>query len=308
MPPAPWWIDRVDEVLTVTATDADEPGPLWHLSERLQFIRENVDPSLLLADFEALPSARERWGAFAQREREVMHALEVSVARLASALRTGAFTPQRFRSTWEGLGYLQHAEGGGTPADDYLDAVAQVSRLTLGEARPAQGMLNVASRAARIADFLALTEPGPDDLVIDLGSGSGKLALTVAASAPAQVQGVECGGSYVSAATRSAAFLGLANLRFVHADVREVDLSKGTIFYLYYPFHGEVARSVAKTLARLAAQKQVTVYLQGPRHDFGEHFLKEVDDGSFSLCARTGEFSEVMVLRSARAPVPCPAP
>ncbi|MDQ3262737.1 MAG: class I SAM-dependent methyltransferase [Myxococcota bacterium] len=272
-----------------------EIGPLWHLAEGLQFIRENVDPQLLRLDFEALPQARELWTTFTRREAEVGAALTAAVASVAAAFRRGEWAPDAFRSSWEALGFAPHEEGGGTPADDYLDALCQVSRLTLGEPRPPAGNLNMASRAQQIAEFLEMTRPGPADLVIDLGSGSGKLALTVAASSLARVRGIEYGKSYVAAARRSADFLGLQNLAFVHADVRDVELSEGTIFFLYYPFHGEVARAVAQTLGRLGEGRQITLCLRGPSNDFADHFLAQ---GSLSVVERRGEFSETLVLRS----------
>ncbi len=290
----PWWMDRVARLLSPVELNR-EVGGLWHLAEGLQFIRENVEPELLRLDFEALPQARERWTAFSEREAEVGGALTAAVASVAAAFRRGEWGPGAFRSSWEGRGFVPHQEGGGTPADDYLDALCQVSRLTLGEPRPPAGNLNMASRAERIAEFLEMTRPAATDLVIDLGSGSGKLALTVAASTFARVRGIEYGESYVAAARRSADFLGVQNLSFVHSDVRSEDLSEGTIFFLYYPFHGEVARAVAQTLGRLGEEKAITVCLRGPRNDFADHFLGQ---GSLQVAERRGEFSETLLLRS----------
>lgn len=301
MPSAPWWIERVDRLLEVSDLTALEAGPLWQLSEGLQFIRENVELALLPIDFDGTPSAQGLWSAFEVREGEVLAALGAAVAKVAATMREGGLAPERFRVSWESLGFAQNADGAATPADDYLDAVFQVSRLTLGEPRPISGLLNMASRAERIADFLSVTAPGVEDLVFDLGSGNGKVALTVAASTFTRVRGVELGLSYVTAARASVTLLGLQNLDFVHADVREVDLSAGTIFYLYYPFHGAVARTVAETLGRLAREKDIRLYVNGPRLDFAEHFLREVEGGSLNLTERRGAFSEVMVLRSAQA-------
>jgi hypothetical protein len=294
-------MERVSALLVPSELSALDLGPLWHLSERMQFIRENVEPALLPADFLAHPQSQALWAAFGAREAQVLLALGEVGSRLAGAIRSGALGPARFRSTWEGLGFSPHAEGGGTPADDYLDAMFQVARYTLGEERPAFGMPNMSSRAHRVADFLEVTRPAEDDVVFDLGSGGGKVALTVAASTFTQVRGVEYGGAYVVSSRGSAAHLGLGNVHFAHADVREVDLSHGSIFYLYYPFHGEVAQAVAQTLGRLGREKDITVYASGPSNGFGEHFLGQVEEGALELSERRGEFSEVLVLRSARA-------
>jgi len=292
----PWWMQRVSDLLD---SSAHELGPLWHLTELLQFVRENIDPELLEADFAAHPRSRALWSAFVAQEADVRRRLEQQSDRLATSIRNGALPPASFRTHWEGLGFEPNEEGGGTPADDYLDAMFHMARLTLGEERQAFAMPNMSTRAHRLADFLAVTEPGPEDVVLDIGSGSGKVALTVAASTRTQVRGIEYGGAYVDAARESAAHFGLHNASFIHADVRDVDLSEGSIFYLYYPFHGEPARVVADALGRLGRDKDITVYASGPRNDFGEHFLRQVETGALRLSETRGEFSEVFVLRSA---------
>jgi hypothetical protein len=297
----PWWVERVSDLPARTQLSELTLGELWRLRERIQFIRENVELARLPEDFERVPDARALWSALELLEPQALNALEERAATLASRLRSGELRPSAFRCVWEQLGFATHAEDSGTPADDFLDGAFNVSRLTTGESRPAFGMPNMSSRAHRLADFLASTRPCEDDVVFDLGSGNGKVALTVAASTPAQVCGVEIGESYVAAARRSAAFLGLGNVRFVQADVREVDLSRGSIFYLYYPFHGSVARDVAVALGTLARARPITVYSAGPLNDFGEHFLAQVDDGALTLTDRRGEFGEALVLRSAQS-------
>jgi 23S rRNA (uracil1939-C5)-methyltransferase len=291
----------VSALLLPTELGALALGALWNLSERLQFVRENVEPALLAADFAAHPDAQQVWAAFEQREPQVHAALAEEGRRLTGRVRRGELGPAQFRASLEELGFVPHVEGGGTPADDYLDAMFQVARYTLGEERPAFGMPNMASRAHRVADFLAVARPGAEDVVLDIGSGGGKVALTVAASTCTRVRGVEYGGAYVASARGTAEHLGLGNVHFEHADVRDVDLSVGSIFYLYYPFHGEVALAVAQALGRLARSKDITVYASGPGNGFGEHFFAQVESGALSLCERRGEFSEVFVMRSARA-------
>lgn len=293
----PWWIEQVKLLLS---SDAVRLGPLWDLSTRLQFVRDNVDESLLEADHQAHPHSRALWSDFVAREGQVQDDLEDAARRLARTICSGALGKEAFRASWETLGFAPHAEGGGTPADDHLDALFGIVRHSLGEQRQPFAMPNMSSRAHRVADFLAVTEPGPDDVVLDIGSGSGKVALTVGASTFAEVRGVECGESYVAAARHSAAELGLDNVAFEHADVRDVDLSPGSIFYLYYPFHGEPARAVAESLGRLGRTKDITVYGSGPGYDFGEHFMRQVDEGALELGGLRGEFSEAFVLRSAR--------
>ncbi|MFZ5439068.1 MAG: methyltransferase domain-containing protein [Myxococcota bacterium] len=296
----PWWIDRVAALLVPGELGGHSLGALWHLREQLHFVRDNVEPSLLAVDVETTPDARATWGRFEQREAEVALALARAGDGCADGLRTGAVGPSSFRAHWQGLGFARHAEGAGTPADDYLDALFDLSRRAAFATPMPFALLNLATRAARISDFLSVLEPGRDDVVFDLGSGSGKLALTVAASTVTAVRGVEIDVSYAEQARRSAAWLGLRNVSFESADVRDVALSGGSIFYLYYPFHGRVAREVAQKLGALAREKDITIYAAGPLLEYGEFFLAEVEGGALSLTGRRGEFGEVLHLVSRR--------
>ena len=297
----PWWIARVAELLAPADLAQLDLGALWRLSERLEFVRQNLDPLLLAEDLTGAPAAAAAWGAFEARQEATARALSGAGDQLARRMRGGDLGPVAFRTHWEGLGFVSHLDGAGCPADDFLDGAFRVSRLRADEAPPPLAMLNLASRAERVADFLGVARPGPTDLVMDLGSGSGKFALTVAASCAAQVRGVELVPSYVAAARRSADFFGLDGARFLEADARDVDLSIGSIFYLYYPFRDALAQAVSEALGRQGRQRPITIYAAGPVRGYGEHFLAQVEAGALRLDERRGEFGEVLVLRSGEA-------
>lgn len=294
----PWWAQRAALLSNPRSLEALTLGELWRLSENLYFVRDNVDPALLAIDCERAPTLRAAWAAFQAREFEVRAALSASNARATGLISNGTLGRRAFRTAWETLGFATNADDSGTPADDYLEGLFNSPRPVEHAVLPQLGSPNMGSRARKTADFLSVTEPGVSDVVFDLGSGSGKLALTVSASTTSRVVGVECCAPYVDASRVSAGALSLTNLRFDHADVRDVDLSEGSIFYLYFPFHGELARTVAERLGALAKQKHIRIYSSGPLGDFGEYFLREVDKGTLSLTARRGEFDEVLFLQS----------
>jgi 23S rRNA (uracil1939-C5)-methyltransferase len=295
--PIPWWLSHVAALETPLA--APTLGALWSLKERCRFVRDNVEPALLALDVAGNPEAATSWTRFLHTEREVRAALERATTDERRTLSAGGRPPAEFRAHWEGLGFVPHEGHDGSPADDYLDALFGTSRLSYESSDAAHANVNLGSRAARVSDFLTVTRPGARDVVFDLGSGSGKLANTVAASAVTSVLGVELLGAAVADANGSARAIGLSNVAFHEADVRDVDLSAGSIFYLYFPFSGAVASAVAQTLGGLARRKAVCIYASGPLRDYGEFFLREVDDGALTLDERRGEFGEVMVLRSA---------
>ncbi|RKH58304.1 class I SAM-dependent methyltransferase [Corallococcus llansteffanensis] len=274
-------------------------GAQWELFERFSFVQENVEPALLLLDVQARPELQALWAALEAGALLVTEALDVAGADVAQQLRTGNLSPARFREQWEGLGFTEATGRASTAADDWLEGLLRISRITTGQDRPPFGQVNMASRAQRISDFLTTTRPGRSDTVYDLGCGNGKFAITVAASSSARVKGVEYGQSYVESARRNGERFALPNLEFIHADVRDVDLSDGTAFYLYFPFWGEVAHAVARMLGDVARARDITVYASGPRHDYGEHFLEQVSQGALCLAPQRHAFADVMVLRSA---------
>jgi 23S rRNA (uracil1939-C5)-methyltransferase len=298
-PAAPWWVERAETLLASRDARTLDLGALWELFERFSFMRENVEPELLLLDVRARPELQALWDELEGRALSVTEALEVAGDDVAQELRAGQLAPALFRSRWEGLGFTEAADRASTAADDWLDGLLRISRITTGQNRPPFGQVNLSSRAQRISDFLSITRPGQHDTVYDLGCGNGKFAITVAASSLARVKGVEYGQTYVESARRNGERFALRNLEFIHSDVREVDLSDGTAFYLYFPFWGEVAHAVARMLGDVARGRNITVYASGPRHDYGEHFLEQVSQGALRLAPRRHDFADVMVLRSA---------
>ncbi|RYZ43317.1 MAG: class I SAM-dependent methyltransferase, partial [Myxococcaceae bacterium] len=297
-PASPWWVERAEILLAPGDPRTLSLGAQWELFERFAFVQENVEPELLLLDVRARPELQALWAALEARALLVTDALDAAGADVARQLRSGDLSAAGFREQWEGLGFTEATGRASTAADDWLEGLLRISRITTGQSRPPFGQVNMASRAQRISDFLTTTRPGLRDTVYDLGCGNGKFAITVAASSAARVKGVEYGQTYVESARRNGERFALPNLEFIHADVRDVDLSDGTAFYLYFPFWGEVAHTVARTLGAVARARDITVYASGPRLDYGEHFLEQVTQGALSLAPQRLAFADVMVLRS----------
>jgi len=299
--PTPWWISTVQELVASVDCSADASlGQLWHLNERARFIDENVSDDQVAADQPNAPGSSAHWQAFRSTTGRLSASLRHATLTETMRLRTSPRDEPAFRLHWETLGFLPHPAHDGTPADDYLDALYGISRLDVRPAERKFATVDLSSRAGRVSDFLTVTKPTPSDVVFDLGSGSGKVALTVAGSAATTVRGIEFIPEHVKKAGDSGRALGLDNLTFSEADVRDVDLSSGSIFYLYYPFHGPVASTVALSLGLLAREKDISLYVAGPAWGFREFFQREVDQGALCVRERRGEFDEVVVLASNR--------
>jgi predicted RNA methylase len=118
----------------------------------------------------------------------------------------------------------------------------------------------VPSPACDIIGLMRAAQLGPHDLVYDLGSGVGAAAGLIAWGSGARVIGIDYQGSYVRQARKNIKALGLERrTRFIHSDVRDVDLSRGTRFFVYYPFSGPIARHALGQIEAAAEDHNVSV-------------------------------------------------
>ena len=102
------------------------------------------------------------------------------------------------------------------------------------------------------------------DVFYDLGSGLGQIPLLVNLLSGVTAKGVEREPAYVRYSEQSAKSLGLAKVSFVEADVREADLSDGTVFFLYTPFTGRMLEDVLDKLRKLSTHREIRVFTYGP--------------------------------------------
>ena len=82
--------------------------------------------------------------------------------------------------------------------------------------------------------MLALAEVGPNDVVVDLGSGDGRIVITAAQQFGARGVGVEIDRTLIAEAQEKAAKAGVAGrTRFVARDFFDADLREATVLTLY---------------------------------------------------------------------------
>ena len=102
---------------------------------------------------------------------------------------------------------------------------------------------------------------------LDLGSGKGGAALTMARFPFDEVIGVELSDALIAVARENVARARLRNVRFVQADASEfTDLDRVTHIYMYNPFPCAVMHSVVGNLrASLArADRELTIVYKNP--------------------------------------------
>jgi len=111
--------------------------------------------------------------------------------------------------------------------------------------------------------MLDLARIGRDDLLIDLGSGDGRLVVTAAKRFGARGYGVDINPELVALANRNAAEAGVASrVRFEQRDLFQTDLSQATVLTLYL-LPQMVIELVPRILAQMPAGARVV------SHDYG---------------------------------------
>jgi hypothetical protein len=92
----------------------------------------------------------------------------------------------------------------------------------------------VPSPQSVVADMLKLAEVGPEDFVIDLGSGDGRIVLTAAKVFGARGFGVEIKDDLVRLSNEAARQEGLADrVKFLKQDLFKTDISQATVLTMY---------------------------------------------------------------------------
>ena len=82
--------------------------------------------------------------------------------------------------------------------------------------------------------LLEAAQVGPNDLLIDLGAGDGKIPIAAAKNFGAQALGIEYNKELASLAGRNAQRAGVADkVRVIHGDIFKEDFSKATVLTLY---------------------------------------------------------------------------
>ncbi|HEY2404778.1 MAG TPA: class I SAM-dependent methyltransferase [Polyangiaceae bacterium] len=119
-----------------------------------------------------------------------------------------------------------------------------------------------ASGVASIVRLLLEVPVAEDDVVIDLGSGLGKVVLLAKLLTGATARGVELQEALAARARLAAMSCGL-DVRFVCADARHAALDDGTVFFLYLPFTGLVLLEVLARLRTVAARRTIVVCTLG---------------------------------------------
>ncbi len=90
--------------------------------------------------------------------------------------------------------------------------------------------------ASLLEPLLEVADPGPDDVVVDLGCGDGRLVVAAASAFGCRSVGVESSETLARKAEASAAAAGLGSLvEIVHGDARDADLTTASVVFAFLP-------------------------------------------------------------------------
>jgi len=90
------------------------------------------------------------------------------------------------------------------------------------------------TRDELVTQMLAAARLGPDDELVDLGAGDGKIPIAAARQFGARAWGIEYNKDLAALAQRNAQRAGVADrVRIVHGDIFKEDFSKATVVTLY---------------------------------------------------------------------------
>jgi len=129
-----------------------------------------------------------------------------------------------------------------------------------------------------IRDILHKIKPTEQDVVYDIGSGYGRFALYGALTTDAQFKGIEFVTSRYDKATEIKKRFVIGNAAFINENVLDVDMSDGTIFYMFNPFYprgNSTQYAVENELRKIADAKPITVVTYAMTNEFKFPYLFE---------------------------------
>jgi SAM-dependent methyltransferase len=121
----------------------------------------------------------------------------------------------------------------------------------------------------------------PDDEIVDLGSGLGRVVILAHLLSGARASGVEIQEPLVRSSRARSAELGLSAVSFIHANAADAELD-GSVFFLYAPFNGETLTRVLRRLENVARQRPIVLCAVGLEFH-GVHWLSPRKTASVEL-------------------------
>jgi precorrin-6B methylase 2 len=191
--------------------------------------------------------------------------------KLRANIRSGLYTGKEFIGLFKtyvdfDLGDEEHQE---EPGYDNLDLF--INRLIHPDAIPEQTrdlepeMVYYQKTPARIVfELVEKLKFKKSDVFLDLGSGLGQVAILVNLLTGVTTRGIEFEPAFCEYAMDCASVLNLNKVTFVTTDARDADYSKGSIFFMFTPFKGEIMQQVLRALRNESLKRKIKIVTYGP--------------------------------------------
>jgi Histone methylation protein DOT1 len=149
--------------------------------------------------------------------------------------------------------------------DELVSGVLRLREPERADAAPGHEMVFYQPTPVRhILEMIRVSGLNANDVLIDLGSGLGHVALMATMMTGCTSRGIEVEDAYVVCARECAESLGLSRVSFVQEDARVADFSVGTVFHLYTPFTGTMLTNVLGRLRKESENRPIRICTLGP--------------------------------------------
>jgi hypothetical protein len=212
--------------------------------------------------------------ALCRQAAALRHRLEAVDERLFQRLRgwiqSGKVAPSTLRREFDR--YTGYVPSGERPAhlgydglDHLIDGLLCVEPVPRKTVELAPEMVHLETTPARaILDLVDHASLTPSDVLVDIGSGLGQVAILVHLLSGIETRGIEIDPAFCRYARRCVRALGLTGIEFVPVDARDADYTTGTVFYLFTPFVGDMLQAVLDRLRAEARVRSIRVCTYGP--------------------------------------------
>jgi tRNA/tmRNA/rRNA uracil-C5-methylase (TrmA/RlmC/RlmD family) len=115
-----------------------------------------------------------------------------------------------------------------------------------------------------ILELISKAQLTSEDVFFDIGSGLGQANILVSLMTSATSIGIEFDPAFCRYAQEQAAVLNLDNVQFINTDARQADYSKGTVFFMYTPFTGNMLQEVLGRIRLQTTGRKIKLFTYGP--------------------------------------------
>jgi predicted amidohydrolase len=191
-------------------------------------------------------------------------------SQLRGGIQMGTYSPSQLRTYLNGFTDYTPQQAY-QPHYGYENLDSLISGVFLSKPEPQEslerepGMVRYQpTPSSVILELIDQTNFVESDVFYDLGSGLGLVIGLVNLLTGIPCVGIEYQTAYCAYSRQMISELGLNNSTIINANAQNVDLSGGTVFFMFNPFGGRIFDAVLVKLHGLAKNRKITICSYGP--------------------------------------------